>query len=112
MDIKSSENQILKIKQALLDFSNIYLQLITLIQNDVAYVKMDILANYYKSSIFCLKKLINQPSPNHAKSARSKIDRLYKEIIFLRFSIDKNDKEFEKFKEKTLKLIDEIKNFE
>lgn len=112
MESKRVGEQILKIKQALLQFSNVYLQLITLIQQDVSYLKMDILANYYKTAIFCLKNLINQPTSNNAKSAKNKVDRLYKEITLLRFSITKNDFEFESFKEKALKLLDEISEFE
>lgn len=112
MDNKHADEQILKIKQALLEFSNVYLQLITLIQHDVSYLKMDILANYYKSSIFCLKNLINQHSTNNAKAAKNKVNRLYKEITLLRFSMNKNDAEFESFKEKAINLINEISEFE
>ena len=73
---------------------------------------MDILANYYKSAIFSIRTLINQPNSNNAKTAKNKMDRLYKEVLILRFSMEKNDDEFEMFKKKAIELINEISKWD
>lgn len=99
------------LKNKTVQFSNSYFQLTNLIQNEVSPVKYDITSNYYKSVMYSLIKLLEEPNLQKVKISNNKIKILVNHVLLLKFTTGKFSEYFDDFSEKSNLLINQLEMF-